>query len=1148
MKLLPIKSLWIGVFILGLLTTAAITAIRYNDHVDHELMATENDARFASEQAELLFQSLRLLTDRFANALRPEEPFNIPNGLFDNVKTNLPALRNIVVIDANGIVQAELRSNGVLLGEDVSAEEYFSAHPRSGDRSANVVFVGDLIEARFNKDPLFPVSRPVYSDDGKLKAVIATAMDANYLRPIHHSAATATSSQFYIFGSSAVLPLGTLPQEAPSELRRTAETFDQLFGEAAANTANPVSAVENDNHIYFKSKIPDWPISVVVERSYSNINTRALEVALLPATIGLLITLAAAGGTLLYARAFQTIEEKRSEAELMARRLDLATEAGEIGIWEYNTETGNLYWDPSLIDLYGIRQTDFNGTFEDWASRVHPDDVEAAQAALYRALDKDELYDTEFRIVTPAGIVRHIKAYGAAIRDEGGKVTKITGVNYDLTELREAEIRARDNQRRFNDIAENVPGAIFQYEILPDGSDEIYYMSPGGLGIWELTWEEIKSNPTKLRDMIDPADLPGVQESVELSARDLTQWDHRWHIITKSGQRKCLHGRARPTRLPNGTIQFNSLILDISEQDRTKQEIEQARRDAETARTRLESAIEALGDAFVLFDSNEKIVTCNAKYREFFEDVPGLLTPDVNFETLVRRLVELGKFPDAAGREEEWIARRLDQYRNPSGPFEIAIADDQYVEVHDSRTQIGDVVSLRVDVTETRRQTRRLQEMAKALEAAKEKAVHDSLHDALTGLPNRRYLEQYLTEQSEEPGKDVQFAALHVDLDRFKHINDTLGHAAGDHILRHVADALKRVAPDTTFIARVGGDEFVLVCRAIGAVEELAQKILEDLRKPLEFDRQTCRLSASIGVAVVAASDAGELLVDSDIALYKAKDGGRNRYEVFNSDLQTELARRKKLADEILQGLERNEFLPFFQPQFDAETQAFVGIEALVRWRHPEKGLVPPLSFLDVAEDLNVIGDIDRLVLKKSIEACKYLVAEGLRIPKLSVNIGFSRISDLDLLEELEAMDLAGTHVAFELLETIFLDEQTDEITHNIEGLRARGIGIELDDFGSGRASMVSLLKLRPDCIKIDRQLIFPITKAAGQLDLVRAIVEMAVATGIKVTAEGVESREHADLLAGLGCDTLQGYTFAKPMPAEDLVDFLKTERWRTAA
>lgn len=1145
MKLLPIKSLWIGVLLLGLLATAAITAIRYNDHVAIELAATENDARFAAEQTELLFQTLRLLTDRFANALRLEEPFEVPEGLFDNVQSNLPALRNIAVIDANGTVRAELRSNGVLLGEDVSAEQYFSAHPRTGEQSANAVFVGDLIEARINKDPLFPVSRPVYSDNGQLKAVIVTALDANFLRPIHHGAATASSSRFYILGSSAVLPLGGPNGKALQKMRKTAATFNQLFGPPPTGA---VATADDGECIYFRSELPGWPIAVVVERSFSDISFKALEAALLPATIGLLITLAAAGGTHLYARAFQTIEDKRAEAEVMAKRLELATEAGEIGIWEYNTETGNLYWDPSLIDLYGIRQADFKGRFEDWASRVHPEDFEAAQTALARALEKDELYDTEFRIVTPAGIVRHIKAYGAAIRDEAGKVTKITGVNYDLTELREAEIKARDNQRRFNDIAENVPGAIVQYEVFPDGSDGILYMSPGCLGIWELTWEEIKRDPQKTWDMIDPEERPVVWKSVLKSAKDLTQWDHRWHITSKSGERKCLHGRGRPTLLPNGAIRFNSFILDVSEQDRVKREIEQARQDAETARIRLESAIEALGDAFVLFDSDEKIVTCNAKYREFFEDIPGLLTSEVSFETLVRRLVELGKFPDAVGREEEWIARRLEQYRDPAGPFEVAIGDDRYVEVHDSRTKNGDFVSLRVDITESRRQTRRLEEMAEALEVAREKAVHDSLHDALTGLPNRRYLEQHLAEHAETPDKEEQLAALHVDLDRFKHINDTLGHAAGDHILRHVADVLKNAAPEAAFIARVGGDEFVLVCRADAAVEGLAQKILGELRKPLEFDRQTCRLSASIGVAVLAASDAGELLVDSDIALYKAKDGGRNRYEVFNSDLQTELARRKQLADEILQGLERNEFLPYFQPQFDAETQAFVGLEALVRWQHPEKGLVPPLSFLDVAEDLNVIGDIDRLVLKKSIEACKFLVAEGLRIPKLSVNIGFSRISDLDLLEELEAMDLAGTQVAFELLETIFLDEQTDEITHNIEGLRARGIGIELDDFGSGRASMVSLLKLRPDCIKIDRQLIFPITKAAGQLDLVRAIVEMAVATGIKVTAEGVESREHADLLAKLGCDTLQGYTFAKPMPAEDLVDFLKTERWRTAA
>jgi diguanylate cyclase (GGDEF)-like protein len=1133
---------WLWVLLIGGILTALVCATRYSDRVAQELEATQIDARFAADHAEVVLQTLKLATAQVAREVLQGGDIDQIDKVFEEIETLLPTLHNLVLIGADGVVLAEMRDDLAGVGLNVSDRDYVEVHTRGVSSDPNRIYVAELIESRVDGMRSVPVSRAVVSADGELQAVVAAPIDAVLLETIHYGAATADSAQFFLSGRGGLLPLG--PQNTALEL-------PPALANSVADEASPILRTytgADGSYIHATAKIPDWPLSVVVARSYGDIRASALKVAFLPGIVGFLVTAATVAGTRLYSNAYSIMEEKRVEAENLSTRAKLASKAGRIGVWEFDMKTNALIWDETIMALYGIQANDFGRSLDDWTRRVHPDDFPTAQALMVDTLEKGTLYDTEFRVVWPDGQIKNLKAYGMAVYDDTGAVSRVIGVNYDLTDLRAAELQARNSERRFADIAQNMPGAIFQYEILPDGSDRILYLSPGCLEIWELSWDEIKGDPSQLWRMIDPEELPAMQQSIGDAAASLTQWDHRWHITPKSGQRKWLHGRGRPQKLPDGTVRFNSLILDVTENEQSKLEMERARSEAETARSRLENAIEALNDAFVLFDADERIVTSNSRYREQFADMPDLLNGSLSFEELVRKLVELGLRPDATGREEEWIKERVERYRNPSELFEMTLPGNRYVEVHESLTENGDLVSMRIDVTEKRRQTQKLEKLAKALETAKEKAVHDSLHDALTGLPNRRHLEQCIEERRMAAAADDEIAALHIDIDRFRQINDTLGHATGDQIILHVAEVLSGLRPDTAFVARVGADEFVLVCSAFEDFHGLCQRIMNRLSQPVDVNGQSCRFSVSIGVAVLPAGSASDLIVNTDIALQKAKDGGRNRFAVFTKQLQSELSERKKLADELLQGLEREEFEAFYQPQFDARTHEFAGLEALARWRHPQRGILPPAAFLSIAEDLKVTGDLDSRILRQSIDACEHLTRQGIAPPKLSVNIGFDRISDPHLMGDLENLEFCGPCLSFELLETIFLDEQTEEIAYNIERIRQSGISIELDDFGSGRASMVSLLKLKPDHIKIDRQLIVPMLDTPGQIDLIRAIVEMAQARDIKVTAEGVETREHARLLAEVGCGTLQGYVFARPMPLDELSVFLKKESWREVA
>ncbi len=446
------------------------------------------------------------------------------------------------------------------------------------------------------------------------------------------------------------------------------------------------------------------------------------------------------------------------------------------------------------------------------------------------------------------------------------------------------------------------------------------------------------------------------------------------------------------------------------------------------------------------------------------------------------------------------------------------------------------------------------------LEEAKASIEFNALHDSLTGLPNRRFLDRVLAEHAQSFAGDERAALLHIDLDRFKQINDTLGHAAGDAMLVHAAGVLREIVDPRDFVARVGGDEFVVVIRRAGEHEDLrgrylsrlADSIVERMREPVPYQGHECRFGVSVGIAVdtETVADPRRLLVNADIALYRAKSRGRNRHQFFNDALQAEIVTTKRIADDILTGIDQHQFLAFYQPQVHAATHEIIGVEALARWNHPTEGLLAPRAFMKIAEELNVVDTIDRVILEHSLADLALWRKAGLDIPKVSVNVSARRLHDEELIRSLGAMRIEPGTVSFELVESIFLDEQDELITWNVDRIKEFGIDVEIDDFGTGYASIVSLLKLKPRRLKIDRQLIMPVVRSPSQRQLVGSIIDIGHSLGVEVLAEGVETMEHAHILRDLGCDALQGYAFARPMSAADLAAFAvaRSERRRLAS
>jgi diguanylate cyclase (GGDEF)-like protein len=596
---------------------------------------------------------------------------------------------------------------------------------------------------------------------------------------------------------------------------------------------------------------------------------------------------------------------------------------------------------------------------------------------------------------------------------------------------------------------------------------------------------------------------------------------------------------------------------------------------------------ERRGYSLSLRDSESKLELLSRRL-ELALDASKVGVWDFNIDTLELfwddRMNELYNYPcDGGPRGYKHWRDRLDEAdaERAAADFETAIRtqgryESQYrLNLGDGRTRviraIGKVyaapgaptqivgvnwdVTSDVALTEALTRSKALTEARNAeLEAARARIEYNSLHDFLTGLPNRMYLERVLEEHAARcaaTGGGV--VLLHVDLDGFKQINDTLGHSAGDAMLVHTAQIIRSHLGEADFVARTGGDEFVILCKADSALEgfaDVARRLIDSLRTPPSYEGHECRFGMSIGIAGAfgAALDWRRLLVNADLALYRAKSRGRNRFEFFSEALQADIVSAKRMADSIIKGLDRGEFVPFYQPQFDARTYQIVGAEALVRWRHPTRGIVPPAEFIAAAEELTVIGAIDQAVLQQALAQFRTWRSGGFAVPRLSVNVSLRRLRDDALLRELRQVTIEPGSLAFELVESIYLDESDERFAGVIDQLKELGIELEIDDFGTGYASIVSLTKIKPNRLKIDRQLVTPVVGAEPQRRLVQSIVDIGRSLDIEIVAEGVETMEHARMLRDIGCNVLQGYAFAKPMPAEEFERFLAKSVTRLAS
>ena len=426
-----------------------------------------------------------------------------------------------------------------------------------------------------------------------------------------------------------------------------------------------------------------------------------------------------------------------------------------------------------------------------------------------------------------------------------------------------------------------------------------------------------------------------------------------------------------------------------------------------------------------------------------------------------------------------------------------------------------------------------------------------AVHDGLTGLHNRAFLiDHFDTLLKGAHRRGERLAVIQLDLDRFKQINDSLGHSAGDYVLVVTAQRMRETCRASDLCIRLGGDEFVMILSGAGSGEDInmvAKRILTRINEPISFHGATILPGASAGIAVypIDADNAKDLLVHADLALYSAKKLGGGSYSFFSEELRRELEHRKQLERDLKTAIAERSFDVYFQPQVSLSNGTITGVEALVRWNHPERGMVSPGEFIPVAEKSGLMAQIGRVVMEKAMEQAAAWHRAGIVFGRLAVNASGTELREPDfdsfLFGVLERTGLPADKLSLEIVESVILDDEKTGIAGKLRHIRSAGIHLELDDFGTGYASLSHVNPNEIDRLKIDRRFVQNINVNGDNSKIVRAITELARGLGISIIAEGAETEAELDSLLSIGCDQVQGYSIAFPMPAEQARDWLAT-------
>jgi diguanylate cyclase (GGDEF)-like protein len=560
--------------------------------------------------------------------------------------------------------------------------------------------------------------------------------------------------------------------------------------------------------------------------------------------------------------------------------------------------------------------------------------------------------------------------------------------------------------------------------------------------------------------------------------------------------------------------------------ERTK-ELRASEAELKAQNMRLDAALTNMSQGLVMFDGDERLVICNQKFISMYRLENENIKPGDTLQHILDRRAANGTFSGDSGHYA----------RNLAASIKAGVNSTQFRELDDGRTialvrqrlSDGGWVATHEDITERRQ--------------AEMKIAHMARHDALTDLPNRVLLRERLNEALAQVARGQKLAVLYLDLDLFKNVNDSLGHPTGDELLRQVGDRLRRCVRENDTISRVGGDEFFIIQTNIGDAtdaERLARRITEAIRTPYDLHGHLVVIDASIGIALAPTdgNDANELLKNADMALYGAKASGRGIYRFFEPHMDAQMKERRALELALRRAFDNNEFELYYQPVLNLDEDKVRCCEALLRWHHPERGMVSPAEFIPIVEEIGLIVALGERVIRWACEdAAKWPSYVG-----VAVNLSPTQLASKNLLptvlSALASSRLEPHRLELEITEAVLM-QNSEATLRTLHQLRELGIRISMDDFGTGYSSLSYLRSFPFDKIKIDRCFIKGLGGSSESDAIVHAVAGLAVSLGMTTTAEGVETQEQLDLVRRLGCTDVQGFYYSPAVPVRELAEIL---------
>ncbi len=796
---------------------------------------------------------------------------------------------------------------------------------------------------------------------------------------------------------------------------------------------------------------------------------------------------------------------------------DIAEVAGD-WFWEMDTDLRICYLSRRFFDLFDVPAELVIGRRRDEFAGAEASDPKWRQHLTDLAAHRP-IHQFRYKARLPSGEVMHFEINGKPVFDHAGVFRGYRGTGTDKTAEVEARLAMEQSEQQYRYLVEgSVQGLLIHSDW------RILFANQAFAEMFGFETVDKLMEMESLEAIVHPEERERLWQFK--TARE------RGEDAPEIYQARCVRtdgsvmwAELRATRIEwQGKPALQSTLIEIT--DRKKAEEAQRVQHAMLVEQneRFNIALENMSQGLCMFDSEERLVVCNRRYIDMYNLPHELVVPGTPLQTILEHRVMHGTY---GGEEPQgYVDERLASARSSRASTKIhELTDGRVVAIAHRPMANGGWVATHEDITE--------------LQKVQERLAHMALHDALTDLPNRALLRQRIEEAllRNEAGKG--FAVLCLDLDRFKIVNDTLGHAAGDELLKEVADRLLQCISDEDTIARIGGDEFAIVQmdgNQPRAATRLASRICDVIKRPFELQGNEGVVDISIGIAIAPNDglDADQLLRNADLALYKAKNEGRGGHHFFEAGMDAIMQARCRLESDMRKALEFGEFEMFYQPIVNLETDELAGFEALIRWNHPERGMISPAQFIPIAEEIGLIVPLGEWVLKT---ACAQAALWPDHI-KVAINLSPVQFRGKDLVaavfNALANSGIAAGRLELEITESVLLANTiaTLEILHK---LRDMGVRIAMDDFGTGYSSLSYLRSFPFDKIKIDRSFVSALTQDGNNSAIVDAVASLCRSLGMTTTAEGVETKEQLAMVKLAGYTEMQGFLFSPPRPAAEI-------------